>query len=252
MHENKHYKHPILTKVIARIDFISPITALEKKIPDKIVKAVSKIFPISEPQETIGLQFQIGGENPSNASETHATNWKFFSKSRDKSLTVNAASVFVEYKTYSTFEEFLLQFSVVIDAFENVFPDIMGKRFGLRYISNVDLPSMQVQNASKIISKDLLSGIFSFPLPGKATRLMNIIEMKFEEQDISVRFQYGIPNVDYPSIIKNPKFILDIDAYVQASHTMSEAKQYMVTTHDHIQDLFESSITEELRKQMDG
>jgi uncharacterized protein (TIGR04255 family) len=59
-----------------------------------------------------------------------------------------------------------------------------------------------------------------------------------------------MPNPDYPAIIKRPVFVLDLDAYVQMAHDLAESLQYMEEAHTRIQDLFERSITQQLRERM--
>src|SRR4051794_13662291 len=129
MYEDKSYKSTYITNVIARVDFVSPISTLEKNIPDKLIKQISKTFPISEPQETIGHSLQIGAEGLG-ASETFKNKqWNFYSKDRVKHLVIAASYIHVEYTKYVDFETFSAEFKLALEAMEKHFPGIVCARF---------------------------------------------------------------------------------------------------------------------------
>jgi uncharacterized protein (TIGR04255 family) len=46
--------------------------------------------------------------------------------------------------------------------------------------------------------------------------------------------------------------VLDIDAYAQNAHALSESLQHMDHAHELIQDLFEKSIKDKLRERMNA
>jgi uncharacterized protein (TIGR04255 family) len=68
--------------------------------------------------------------------------------------------------------------------------------------------------------------------------------------DIDLRFQFRMPNQDYPAVMRRPQFVLDIDAYTQVAHPLQDSMNYMGSTHEHIQRLFEQSIADNLREVM--
>jgi uncharacterized protein (TIGR04255 family) len=82
------------------------------------------------------------------------------------------------------------------------------------------------------------------------SRIFHIVEFRFE--DLNVKFQFGLPNPDFPSAIKNPRFVLDLDGYVQGPQDYSEIIANIDLEHAQIQRLFEESITDELRRIMDA
>jgi len=74
--------------------------------------------------------------------------------------------------------------------------------------------------------------------------------MELDLSDMRVRFQYGMHNPDYPSVIRRKQFILDYDAYREETQTGDELERNLMRFHSKIQELFEQSITDELRRIM--
>ena len=63
----------------------------------------------------------------------------------------------------------------------------------------------------------------------------------------NLRFNFGIHNPDYPAIIKQKVFILDIDVYHNGIQNKEDIISNSKVFHDKIQEFFEFSITEEFR-----
>jgi uncharacterized protein (TIGR04255 family) len=247
---NACYKKPFLKQVIARVDFVAPIVDLEKNLPLKLGKVASAHFPISEPMEGIAKEFRF---DPRGVQETQKPykQWSFFGKVREKELTISSAFMNLVYTRYTTYEDMKEHFSIVVDEIADEFPDVRVARFGLRFINvieNINLTSPTAWNV--YISKDLLGSHEFFAEFPPLTRLVHVAELK--EGEIDLRFQYGMPNPDYPAVMKRPVFILDLDAYVSTAHDLKESPRYIEQAHKLIQNLFERSITEKLRARMDA
>jgi uncharacterized protein (TIGR04255 family) len=249
MYEDICYKKSYLTEVVARIDFATPITGFEKTLSSKLVKKISKHFPIIEPVETVGHQFQIG-DGDIKKTEMHAKQWNFFGKEREKQLVISNNFVFARYTIYSKYEALNDEFREAINAIDQEQPGAVAQRIGLRYINNFEIEGIKITEWDRLISGKLLGTLTFFENTAHLTRLFHIAELKFD--DIDVRFQFGFPNQDYPAIIKRPIFVIDIDAYAQVTHAITESLQYMDDAHGHIQKLFENSITDELRSKMNA
>src|SRR5262249_24844352 len=86
--------------------------------------------------------------------------------------------------------------------------------------------------------------------PNNLTRSLRLAEFKYD--DLDLRFTSGMPNPDYPAVMKRPMFVLDLDAYVQTAHDISESLKYMDKAHELIQDFFEKSIKNALRERMNA
>lgn len=249
MYEQVCYQKPFLSEAIARIDFIAPLAEFENSFPAKLANIISAHFPISEPSETIAQELQLTPEAVHHR-QSKVKQWNFYGKEREKQITIAAPFFFVSYKQYTSFEDMKSNFTAVLDGIKKVSPDAKVGRFGLRYINNIeisDLPNPTIWN--DYINEELLKA-FTFFESEKLTRMFHIAELKNEE--LKIRFQFGMPNPDFPAAIKRPLFIMDFDAYVESAHDFDEVIQYMNQSHMTIQNLFEKSITANLRAKMNG
>ena len=65
-----------------------------------------------------------------------------------------------------------------------------------------------------------------------------------------LKIQYGMNNPDYPALIRSKEFILDYDAFYEGSQDKESIIENLERFHSKIEDMFEKSITDELRKVM--
>jgi uncharacterized protein (TIGR04255 family) len=152
---------------------------------------------------------------------------------------------------YTTYEDMKEHFSVVVSEIAKTFPDVRASRFGLRFINVIEELSLASPiDWKEYIAPELLGISNFFLVSPPLTRLMHVAEL--QSGDIDVRFQFGMPNPDYPAVIKRPQFVLDMDAYVKTSHDLGDSVQYVEQAHSLIQDLFERSITDKLRRHMNA
>lgn len=249
MYEDVCYKHPYLTEVVIRVDFAAPITKFEKSLPPKLVQSLARAFPIVEPVNAVGFQFQIGADNTSKGG-TRTIQWHLYGREREKQLGLSSTFMFARYTQYTTYEDMKAEFIGAVDAIEKEQPGTIVQRIGLRYVNRFDIAGIGLRDWGKFISAQLLGTLEFFEHGDQLTRLFHIAELKCG--DIDTRFQFGFPNDDFPAIIKRPVFILDIDAYMQIAHQLTESATHMETAHVKIQHLFERSITNELRSKMNA
>lgn len=249
MYEQICYKKSFLKRVIARVDFASPLAQLERGVPNRLLNTIVEFFPIIEPTEVLEHELSIEG-SAVQSKQTMIKEWHYFGKDRGRQLTLAPQNIFVQYTTYNKFEETKEQFGSVIDALSSTFPGTKASRFGLRYINQIDLQIEDPTAWNNYIDPKLLGGRSFFGEDDAISRLISIAELKYD--DIGVRFQFGMPNPDYPAPVKRPLFILDIDASVTQAHDLTEVMDYMDGAHKRIQGIFERSITDELREKMNA
>lgn len=247
MYDDVCYQKSFLKQVIARIDFASPISELEKTVPTKLVNAIVKNFPIVEPADVLMQEVALEG-NSIKHSQTATKHWNYYSKDRGRQLTLAAQNVFVVYTKYNKYEEIRDQFSAVIDVLAKAFPEIKAARFGLRYVNQIDLPIDDATKWNQYVDPRLLSPRDCFGEDDAITRLITVVELKYD--DMAVVFQFGMPNPDHPAQIRRPLFVLDLDASISQAHDLKDAIGYMDQGHLKIQEIFERSITDELRGKM--
>ena len=78
---------------------------------------------------------------------------------------------------------------------------------------------------------------------------IDFLEIKNDE--IMLKFQYGMSNPDYPALIKKKIFVLDLDASFTGILKHHEIESYIIKQHTVIQNQFEFSITEKLREKFE-
>jgi len=248
-YENIEYRTNFLKEVIARIDFVSPVSKLEKELPPTVSKAALSSFPISEPRKAIAQELQVSPKEL-HTKTTESMEWRFHGKEKEKTLTVTPHSLFVKYKSYSTFEVLRDEFLKITAEFFNAFPDVQCSRLGLRYINNITPPNGNIFEWGDYINESMLSIFQFYPEATHLSRVFNILEFNFEE--FQLRYQFGMPNPDYPARIRKKVFVLDLDAYYQGLQNENEVSANLQNFHGKIQELFEHSITDNLREIMNA
>jgi uncharacterized protein (TIGR04255 family) len=96
----------------------------------------------------------------------------------------------------------------------------------------------------------MLSTLSLSPKAQFLSRALSTLEFNFG--DFNLRYQFGISNPDYPAVIKQKSFILDLDAYYRGIQDAEDIEGTLDKFHDCIQEFFESSITDKLRGIMNG
>lgn len=249
MYEDVCYNHPFLKEVIARIDFSSPVEILTTNIPPKISNHALSRFPIQEPRKMLTQEVELSNQKLRHR-KVEFTEWNYYGSDREKRLTIAPNCFFVTYSRYTSYENLKNDCLPIADKIFTHFSDLRCSRLGLRYINNIELREGNPFDWSRLVDQRLL-GLFSrFNDPEHVTRIFNITEFKHE--DIQIKFQFGVPNPDYPAVIKRPIFVIDIDASIQGLQGYGDISANLDRSHVHVQSLFEESITDELRGLMGG
>lgn len=247
MYEEVCYGKSFLKQVIARIDFAAPIEKLDKGPPTRLVTPIAKNFPIIEPTEVLMQEVDVKNDGVAHR-QTTVRQWNYFSRERDRQLTLSPTSAFIQYTKYTTYEAMKEQFGALVDALGAVFPGTMVARFGLRYINQIDGLVDDATRWNEYINDELVAARSFFTADEALTRLVSINELKYGQ--VGIRFQYGMPNPDFPAAIRRPLFVIDIDASVGEAHELNQTMTHMDEAHARLQSLFERSIKNTLREKM--
>lgn len=247
MYEDVCYNNSFLKAVILRVDFPTPVPSLTNNLPVKLANAALARFPIQEPKKTLSHELMLSPEKIEHR-QSEAIEWHFHGRERDKTLTIAPAVVLIKRDRYSTYEELREEFDSILEPLFTLEPEIEASRVGLRYINQIDIEDDEPLRWSKYIDPRLLGLFDRFPDPNELARLMHVVELK--RDDLNIKFQFGMPNPDFPSTIRRRLFVLDLDGYAQGPQGLDELKAHIESAHSHIQELFESSITDDLREAM--
>lgn len=247
-YENVCYTAPFLKEAIVRIDFPAAVPRLSETLDTKIAKASLSKFPVSEPQKVHSQEFQFSGSEFSSKSREE-TQWIFHGKNREKTLIITPDAITQTARAYKSYEAFSSDFFHVVTALTSVESDIPVSRIGLRYVNVIDLPSGNPLEWSEYVHESMF-GIIDLhkEMNKNVSRAFHILEYNFDS--VNLKFQFGVVNPDYPSVVKRRQFVLDLDAYSQGAYELSEVKSIVEESHALIQKFFELSITDKTRKLM--
>lgn len=242
MYEDRCYSNNCIVEVICRLDFANPVEVFAKRIPKEVYAVVRRYYPIAEPQEIIGTEFQINPETGPIVNNVVSKQWVFWSRDKKSSCKILSGSVVFSIHDYTVFDNFkstVLDILKAVMTFDNT---IQGKRLGLRYINRLEIKDQG----------EWITGQFFDALRGhkdeKTMRLITALEYAIEEKDLNVRLIYGYLNPDYPAAMKNEDFTIDIDAYSQSIIFDDDLDRLIEDMHFEAQDCFEKMITDKLRE----
>jgi uncharacterized protein (TIGR04255 family) len=244
------YRRNFLNEVIARVDFVSPLSKLAHELPQPISKLALREFPIFEPRELRADTVLLKGKDVSRKTDRFQE-WRFHGKEREKTFVIGPEATFVTYKRYSTFEVLQREFlGLLAQVFEQV-PDAQPSRLGLRYINAIELGGANPLDWSGVIEEPLL-GLFSFFPERKnaLSRVFHILDYAFDE--CHLQYQFGIHNPDHPARIRQKVFVLDFDAFQQGVIERESIPTMLNQFHAHIQETFEKSIGPRLREALNA
>lgn len=239
------YRKNFLAEVVARVDFLAPLNALAKDIPKPLAEAITKRFPIAEPRKAELHEVHIA--EAVQDTKVEFTEWNFFGREREKRLALSREWLLGQYTTYVRYEDLRAEFTDVVTKVVETFPDAQPRRLGLRYINKMTFPG-----DGPLAWNDWFTAPIPAALPSRypeaLVRSIQVCEFNFEE--FRLRFQYGIANPDFPAVIRQRVFLLDLDAFTDSAFDPRELPAKLDLFHLQIQDFFESSLTARAREAM--
>ncbi len=185
------------------------------------------------------------------ASRTESKEWIFHGKERDKTLRIGKTYFSLSITKYKNFENLVSDIKNPLEEIYKIFPNLTSNRVGLRYVNAISIKNKS--NPLKwdsYINKDMLSLLKIEFNKSLICRVFSIMEYNID--GLMLKAQFGIPNPDYPSSVKQKEFIIDIDAYSFGSYKYEDINELIRKSHVLIQDFFEKSITEKTRELMNS
>jgi uncharacterized protein (TIGR04255 family) len=247
MYDDVKYAKPFLAEVILRIDFSAPEPSLGKALPKEVKEAAIEQFPIAEPRAVIARAFKVSNTDIGSEREEF-TEWNFFGRHREKRVAIGPQFLFVATTRYDNYDLLRGDFQAVAQPVFSAFPDLQANRIGLRYINKIERMEPEPYEWESLIDTGLLGLTRRFDDRDTVSRVFHIVEFKFEQ--VQVKFQFGLPNPDFPAPIRRSMFVLDLDGVANGPQSLSESLENADLAHARIQRLFESSITDGLRELM--
>jgi uncharacterized protein (TIGR04255 family) len=215
----------------------------------EFAKAALRHFPVSEPaKQLFAGAVKLGEAGAVVVQQTESTEWNYYGKDREKRLAIAPQVLLVTYSKYTTYETLKGEFMNVASALFATYPETTSSRIGVRYINHVTEGAGGPFEWADLIDPNLLGVVTRFGQPDSVNRVFHIVE--FRHDDIGVKFQFGLPNPDFPALMRKRLFVLDIDASVHGAQEQNEIPGILDRAHGRIQELFETSITDALRQSM--
>lgn len=246
------YTNNFLNQVILRVDFLQFLSTQEL-FSDTTEKVILKHFSMRGIDkkvsfDTINVKIDPNKMDVQNTQkETIEGIQREYNKGKNKIILSNKFLIY-DIKEYNTFENHYALFQdILAELFRN--QKITSARIGVRYIN--------IFEASRIkLRKNMFSQGISASLNIKdlipnnellLTRSMSLSE--YQLNNMLLKFRFGMFNPDYPNPLDKGDFALDYDCYTtEPMESTGEILQIVTRGHDAIQELFEASITDSLRK----
>jgi uncharacterized protein (TIGR04255 family) len=248
------YVNNRLKHVIIKVDF-NNMLPIDDNLPKDVLEVAHTTFPLLEPIPASHSEIRVSSDGAKVTNVEQGINWIFYGTNKEKALSIKRegshrekTSISIDYFKYKSFDVCKEEFISIFNKFIEVFPESQIGRVGLRYVNNIDINEKNPLNWTKYINANLLSSLKFVDDRKFISRVFNNLEMKYD--DMSIKFQYGMHNPDYPSPIKKKIFILDYDVYYIGELVKSEVPVVLERYHDQIISLFERSIKDGLRDKL--
>ena len=239
-----------LQEVVARIDFSSPIKALDEAVlPDKVQKILKQRYPIFESSKGRSQNI-IFDENGVQTTSQDFQQWIYHGENREKTITVTQDFITVSIRQYKSYDEFKLDVIDPIAEISKIEGNVFINRTGLRYVNVFPNITNTYDEVSEKFHPMISSPFKNIIDADGLSRILNISEYITDE--VKCRIQSGIFNPDYPAKIKNREFVLDVDAFIDTPHSFTNINELFDSLHNVIQSKFEQCITDKLRDELNA
>ena len=249
-----HYRKNYLTKVIFKIDFTSPVEKTQNDdIAAKFSLGIKETYPTVRSKSMTHISVKVSPSGSGIDQGVIGKVWEHSDKEQNKVLILSPDALLLEYRNgvYSHFAEFKNDMDLIYAQLQKVFEIPDFKRIGLRYINEIRIFEGNPFDWNGLIKESIVkSTLEGLSNEMKLTRSMHQLMAKYGE-DISVLFQYGIFNPEYPNPVSKREFILDIDCFISTLIEKGEIINRLEELNTVAEKTFENSIDDELRKLME-
>jgi len=242
------YEKSFIKEAIVRVDFSPPIELADDFVNGPFATASSERYPLVEPHVNIGQEFEIG-PGVMSQKKVEKQEWRLFGPKRERRLVVGDSALSASSTAYTRWVDLRDDFLRALAALVSGIPEAQVTRLGVRFINYIALEEADPFDWSGWLAPQL-TGPLSFPRePRRIARSMHVMELEYQG-DFRLKFQFGVPNPDYPAPVKQKHFVLDLDAFTGRILTVGEVKALVEPMHDGIEQLFEDGIGDKLRTKM--
>ena len=243
--EFMNYKVNFLSKVIFQANYqvIPQLKVdIDKGLKDTITARVGQEPVMSENQ----LVF-LGIKPGSSMSEINKEiQWNF--NGSPVRVIINSQWFQVITLKYTNFKEFHPVISQIFEVVSKTYSPNFN-RIALRYINNIAFKEGNTYDFSDYIDDSLTSFTLRFR-DNDLKRSIGSMELRDESLNVNTKFNFGFFNGEYPNIISKREFVLDYDAFTLFNPTSDRIEDILQRLRTNNNSLFEKSIKDGLRKEM--
>lgn len=240
----------------------SPIPRLESDSWEAVYESLREDLPILGPRPQMELKL-----TPTGAEQVHRGH-RLMNRNRTCSAILMNESAALETSSYERFEEWSALIQSLLQALDGAAPIPSVQRLGLRYIDEIHVDGFESATPadwSRYIAQDLLAPAAHYS-DLTASNYRATIHLHASDHE-AVKLGFGVfadPVVDPhgPLRIKESPhgeyFLMDLDSSWSApegefpAFDLETVMQQIESLHLPIREIFEASITEELRQEMRG
>lgn len=250
------YKKNFIKQVICRVDFLEFIPN-EIITTTDVVRRIREAFPVTKMQQTIKFS-NIGivestspNAPPSVTSKSQdGIQLEYLTHDSKNRLSISNRFIFVDFSSYSTFEEMRDKFlGVIKELFSKV--RLTTSRSGLRYINIFSPEELAIKKTHLARSIAGTLDASQIRCDGCNAPIRSISLSEYRKDNMIINFRFGLFNKYYPNPPKGNDFVLDFDCFtLDTMQDYTDLVKAITDAHTNIQALFENSISETLRRIM--
>ncbi len=244
------YRRNFIDPVIFRLDFPVAIESLlAGERPTEFQRAILGAFPVPEDSPRLQQMLEMTPAGVRQVQHREWTRFQFYDADRGSAVTLEPSFLAIEEKNYRGFQRFRGLLELVVNQLFQVWPQTAVNRIGLRYVNKIEPEDGDPLDWGMYINEALIAALQLLGDPDSLSRL--VITAEFRGEDYRARVRAGLPNPDFPGLIRRKQFLLDIDVYQQQAIDESDIMGMVDAFHDIATRHFESSITDGLREYLD-
>lgn len=244
------YKRSCLSQVIIRFDFFEFIDA-NILFGSEVEKEILNSFPKKGMQQIMRFQtMNVIADSKFTKSEqmTREGLQQEFANADGDKIIISNMFVIIEINNYTKFEDVLKMFVPMLNALLLKI-SLTSMRTGIRYINFFSEERIKPQK--KFFTPSVASLLDVKQGGNNCIRSMAMNEYVFG--DMRLNFRFGMYNPQYPHIMSKPNYVLDYDCFCDVALAgFEEMIKHIKAGHCLIQEIFEASITDNLRKVMNN
>ena len=244
------YERNYLTRVIFQTT-LSPILALETGTPSEFQNRIKERFPLLKEGREIQIETKFSQDgNVKTEAKVQRSRWIFWSQDGAKTVTIAANLFSLEYTKYSCSDDMKDDFAFAWAAFRSLYGVEVVERVGLRYINEITLPTGEPFKWDEYIDNNLIRATLGFGQPEQHKLARSLHTTFWNGEDHRIRFQFGMPNSEFPNSIAKKEFVLDFDCCTTEPISADKVADCLTSYNSILETLFERSIAAGLRDLM--